>query len=261
MSRRARRAPEILGGAMAEGMLNIGRAAFDFVDDIERISDQRLLMDRFGRELYGYGYHAWIIANLPNPGGHTDSLAMLNGWPQGWTALYRRYKLIRSDPVAAHCFRLTAPFEWREAPYDPLANPKAKEVMNRASDFGMNQGLCVPIHTSDGYEAIVSMAGEPVVLSGQVRPALHLMALYAYGKAVDLCTPQRFPAVPALLTKREREVLQWTAVGKTSWEISQILGVAESTVIAHIKAAAAKFNTPNRVATVVVALRRREISL
>jgi hypothetical protein len=25
---------------MAEGMLNIGRAAFDFVDDIERMSDQ-----------------------------------------------------------------------------------------------------------------------------------------------------------------------------------------------------------------------------
>jgi len=56
-------------------------------------------------------------------------------------------------------------------------------------------------------------------------------------------------------------VLQWTAAGKTSWEISQILGVAESTVIAHIKAAAGKLNTPNRVATVVVALRRREISL
>ncbi len=100
-----------MGGATAEGMLNIGRAAFDFVDDIERISDQRLLMDRFGRKLYGYGYgygyHAWIIANPPNPGGHTDSLAMLKGWPQGWTALYRRYKLIRSDPVAAHCFRST----------------------------------------------------------------------------------------------------------------------------------------------------------
>jgi len=63
------------------------------------------------------------------------------------------------------------------------------------------------------------------------------------------------------LTKREREVLQWTAAGKTSWEISQILGVAESTIIAHIKAAAAKLNTPNRVATVVVALRRGEISL
>jgi LuxR family quorum sensing-dependent transcriptional regulator len=87
------------------------------------------------------------------------------------------------------------------------------------------------------------------------------MALYAYGKAVDLCMPKRFAAAPALLTKREREVLQWTAAGKTSWEISQILGVAESTVTAHIKAATAKYAAPNRVATVVVALRRGEISL
>lgn len=246
---------------MAEGMLDISRAAFDFVDDIERMSDPRLLMDRFDRELNGYGYHAWMIASLPNPGGRAGSLAMLNGWPQGWTDLYRRRNLIQSDPMVAHCFRSTAPFEWREAPYDPLANPKAKEVMDRAGDFRMREGFCVPVHTSDGSEAVVTMAGERVELAGQVRPALHVMALYAYGKAVDLCMPRRFPAAPGVLTKREREVLQWTAAGKTSWEISQILGVAESTITAHIKAAGAKLNTPNRVATVVVALRRGEISL
>ena len=151
---------------------------------------------------------------------------MLNGWPQGWTALYRRLKLIHNDPVVAHCLRSTAPFEWREAPYDPLANPKAKDVMDRARDFRMRDGFCVPIHTSDGYEAVVTMARDRVEFTGKVRPALHLMALYAYGKAVDLCMPQRFPAVP-LSDQREREVLQWTAAGKTSWKISQILGVAE----------------------------------
>ncbi len=64
-----------------------------------------------------------------------------------------------------------------------------------------------------------------------------------------------------LLTDREREVLRWASVGKSSWENSQILGIVQSTVTAHIKAAAAKLDTPNRVATVVVALRRGEISL
>ena len=49
--------------------------------------------------------------------------------------------------------------------------------MDRASDFRMREGFCVPIHTSGGHEAIVTMAGERVELSGQVRPALHLMAL------------------------------------------------------------------------------------
>ena len=246
---------------MAEGMLDISRAAFDFVDDIERISDQHTLMDRFGRELDGYGYHAWLIASLPNLGMRGGSLAMLNGWPQGWTELYRQRDFVQSDPMVAHCFRSTAPFDWREAPYDPLGNPKAKEVMDRAVDFRMNEGFCVPVHTSDGYEAVVTMAGERLESAAQVRPALHLMALYAYGKAVELCIPERLPAAPGLLTRREREVLQWTAAGKTSWEISQILGVAESTIIAHIKAAAAKLDTPNRVATVVAALRRGEISL
>ncbi len=102
----------------------------------------------------------------------------------------------------AHCFRSTAPFEWREAPYDPLANPKAKEVMDRASDFRMRDGFCVPVHTSDGDEAVITMAGERVEFAGRVKPALHLTALYAYGKAVDLCTPKRLPAAPGVLTRR-----------------------------------------------------------
>ena len=147
-------------------MLDISRAAFDFVNDIERLSDQRLLTDRFGRELDGYGYHAWMIASLPNPGGRTGSVAMLSGWQESWTELYRRHNLIRNDPMVAHCFRSTAPFEWREAPYDPLANPKAKEVMDRASDFRMREGFCVPVHTSDGYEAVITMAGERVEFAG-----------------------------------------------------------------------------------------------
>ncbi len=94
-------------------MLDISRAAFDFVNDIERLSDQRLLTDRFGRELHGYGYHAWMIASLPNAGGRTGSVALLGGWQESWTELYRRRNLIRNDPMVAHCFRSTAQFEWR----------------------------------------------------------------------------------------------------------------------------------------------------
>jgi len=244
---------------VTENMSGVSRAAFDFIDEIERMSDQRSLIARLDGELKRYGFHAWLITGLPNPGGRIDPLMMLNGWPRGWTDLYTRLNLVQNDPVVAHCFRSTAPFEWTDAPYDPVTNPRAKDVMDRATDFRMNRGFCVPIHTSDGFQAVVTMAGEQVELSGHIKRALHLMALYAYGKAVDLCAPKPFPAA-RLLTRREREVLQWAATGKSSWEISQILGVAESTVTAHIKAATAKFDTPDRVATVVAALRRGEIS-
>lgn len=241
-------------------LLTISRAAFDFVDAIERVTDPGTVIELFDGELKRYGFHAWLITGLPNHGERIDPLMMLNGWPKGWTETYTRLNLVQNDPVVAHCFRSTAPFVWRDAPYDPLTNPKAKEVMDRATDFRMNEGFCVPIHSSEGFQAVVTMAGEQVEAARQVRRALHLMALYAYGKAVELYLPKKFPE-PRLLTKREREVLQWTAAGKTAWEISQILGVAESTIIAHLKSAAAKYDTSNRVATVVAALRRCEISL
>ena len=241
-------------------LLTISRAAFDFVDAIERVTDPATVIELFDGELKRYGFHAWLITGLPNHGERIDPLMMLNGWPKDWTETYTRLNLVQNDPVVAHCFRSTAPFVWRDAPYDPLTNPKAKEVMDRATDFRMNEGFCVPIHSSEGFQAVVTMAGEQVEAARQVRRALHLMALYAYGKAVELCLPKKFPE-PRLLTKREREVLQWTAAGKTAWEISQILGVAESTIIAHLKSAAAKYDTPNRIATVVAALRRCEISL
>jgi LuxR family transcriptional regulator, quorum-sensing system regulator BjaR1 len=243
-----------------QNVAEISRAAFDFVDAIEHAINARAVVERFDRELKRYGFHAWLITGLPNPGERIDPLMMLNGWPRGWTETYTGLNLVHNDPVVAHCFRSTAPFDWHDAPYDPLSNPKAKEVMDRATDFLMKQGYCVPIHSSEGFQAVVTMAGERVEAARQVRCALHLMALYAYGKAADLCAPEKFPQ-PRILTGREREVLQWTAAGKTAWEISQILGVAESTVTAHLKSAATKYGAANRVATVVAALRRREISL
>lgn len=63
------------------------------------------------------------------------------------------------------------------------------------------------------------------------------------------------------LTPREREVLTWTANGKTAWEISIILNIAESTVISHLRNARTKLETVNVVQTIFEAVRRSEITL
>lgn len=63
------------------------------------------------------------------------------------------------------------------------------------------------------------------------------------------------------LTPREREVLSWTANGKTAWEISVILNISESTVISHLRNSRDKLETVNVVQTIVEAMRRSEIRL
>ena len=56
------------------------------------------------------------------------------------------------------------------------------------------------------------------------------------------------------LSPRELECLQWTAIGKTAWEISQIVGITESTVSFHIRNTISKLNASNRSHAVAVAM-------
>jgi LuxR family quorum sensing-dependent transcriptional regulator len=245
---------------MGDEVFDPGRAAFDFIDEIAGMTDQQSVITRLDQEFAKFGFTAWVITGLPTPGGgRIEEMMLLNGWNPAWSNHYFKHNLVKDDPVGAFCFKSIGPFEWREAPYDPVRWPEAKQLMNAAADVGMRHGFCVPIHTPAGFQAVVSVAGEHVDLSPYAKRALHLMALYAHDKAVAVVRPHE--SRRRLLTKREREILSWTAVGKTAWEISRILGISEATVVDHLRAAAIKLETPNKVATVVAALRRGEIAL
>ena len=64
-----------------------------------------------------------------------------------------------------------------------------------------------------------------------------------------------------VLTAQERNVLYWTAEGKTQWEISIILGIAETTVKTHLKNSRIKLEASNKTHTVVKAIRQSELPL
>ena len=59
--------------------------------------------------------------------------------------------------------------------------------------------------------------------------------------------------LPACLTNREQEVLQWTAKGKGCWEIGHIVGISERTVKFHLQNIYRKLNVVNRAQAVAIA--------
>ncbi|MEW6187199.1 MAG: helix-turn-helix transcriptional regulator [Thermodesulfobacteriota bacterium] len=63
------------------------------------------------------------------------------------------------------------------------------------------------------------------------------------------------------ITRREREVLQWLQQGKSSWEISAILGLSERTVNFHVYNLMEKVGAVNRPQMVTMALRQGLIDL
>lgn len=61
------------------------------------------------------------------------------------------------------------------------------------------------------------------------------------------------------MTKREIEVLRWLKEGKSSWEISMILNIAECTVNFHVASIMRKLNATKRTQAVAVAIQNKLI--
>jgi LuxR family transcriptional regulator, quorum-sensing system regulator BjaR1 len=105
-------------------------------------------------------------------------------------------------------------------------------------DFGIAGGFVTPIHGPGGYEAGVALAAARLDLPTSHKPELHLMMLYAFDRIPQLTAPiaKERPS----LTSREREVLAWSAQGKSAWEIGEILCVTKRTVDEHAHTAMRK---------------------
>jgi LuxR family transcriptional regulator, quorum-sensing system regulator BjaR1 len=185
---------------------------------------------------------------------------LLSGWPDEWYQRYTELGYVHLDPVARHCFSTTLPFDWSDAPYDAASDLPAKRVMTEARDFGMAQGLCVPIHMEGGMQGVVSLVGPTDHLDDKARLELHMLALYAHGQLRFLHAGKGLASRRAI-TAREAEVLRWAAMGKTASEIAAVTGLSERTVNQHCENAQRRLGTNNRVHTVVEAIRHKLIPL
>ncbi len=58
-----------------------------------------------------------------------------------------------------------------------------------------------------------------------------------------------------VLSAREKELLNWLKLGKSSWDISVILGISESRTNYHVYNIMRKLNAVNRPQAVAVAVR------
>ena len=156
------------------------RRALDFVDAVDRMSAPDVVR-MFETQIAACGFHAYIMAGLPVPETSLAELTLANGWPAEWFAIYTRENFSTVDPVPRHSSSTVQPFEWSEAPYDKEREPRAEIVMTWATEFGLRQGYCIPLHYDDGG-AVISMAGERPDLDPTSKSALQLIGVYSHNR-------------------------------------------------------------------------------
>jgi len=194
------------------------------------------------------GFDHFVFA-LRVPTRFSDArLIILDGYPPEWVAHYFARSHYASDPVMAYCTRHVVPIEWRDLPLVP--GSPAAVVMQEAAGFGLRAGVTMPVHTPNGELGILSMAldrdpAEAHAMIQRAMPRIQVFGGYLH-EAVRRVARLGDEDPPVSLSPRERECLRWAADGKTSGEIAQLMGMAESTVNFHLKNAMQKLDVSNR---------------
>lgn len=206
-----------------------------------------------------FGVEYFVITGLPLPGRKLAPLIMAKHWPKGWLERYTQQEYEHVDPCAHRCFNSFEPFCWDSVPLKRGYEQRSKLVMDEASEYGMLDGMTVPIHTEDGFTAAVSFSGDRLELPDQSIELLQMSAYVAHGHIRSLMG-EKFANI-RVLSEREREVLTWSASGKSNEVIATILGISRRTVEEHLKQSTRKLDSVNVKQAIANAIFYNEIDI
>jgi len=206
-----------------------------------------------GFESYYYGVQPPLSATAARadaPAEFSDltSPLIVTDWLPQWGRRYGEAGYAAIDPVLNTCSRSIIPLVWHRQPAPP--DRATALFMDDARQHGLGTGMTCSIIGSRGELAFLSLTTandrqrERRTVERHVSQGCMLMSYVHEGLRRLNAPPAPFPAIR--LTAREREVLTWVSIGKTSWEIARILAVAERTVIFHVDNAMKKLDTRTR---------------
>ena len=218
----------------------------------------------------GYKFYTYISGRVvggrrvTNPDPNKRPLHLTN-IPGDWKAEYFKKGYCDHDPILLFALGNLWPERWSNIIRRFDLTAKQQIVMNVSKDAGLGDGVIIPVHGPGGEFGVLSLshsetdeqAKQNVELDETV---LHMFTLQFHTRIRELYEPA-FAEPPANLTSREIDVLFWTAEGKSTWEISQILAISESTVNFHISSAKRKlgvYSKPHAVAK-MFSFRDREL--
>lgn len=207
-----------------------------------------------------FGVGTVLAGVMPGPGARAgqhelESRVLLWDWPKEWFDHYAALNYIETDPVIRYLRSRRQAVQWRTAMATMGGNGDGSRVFNEAREFGLNDGYAVPMLTIEGDIVMISLGGEEVDFDAAATDTVSLLATFAAGRALEVSGGGSAYLERPVVTSREKECLRWAAVGKSEWEISQILGISEHTAEKHLLNAKRKLKASNRVHAVAEAIR------
>lgn len=200
--------------------------------EAELLSSAQRIAETLGYSMFCYGLA------IQEPGRREPGFYALHNNPQAWVDRYQELGYLHKDGCAQHCLQNTTPLAWGHDYFGQ--NADFLRIHHESIEFGINGGLCLPIHTpwlngagmlmlstsddADKFRAhAASTVGTGFMLASYLAEATRKFVLP--GSSAFRLSEE--------LTPREMECLLWAAIGLSAKRIADKMGIAESTVATH----------------------------
>lgn len=172
-------------------------------------------------------------------------------YPKAWLDRYFERDYLLVDPLVRRALQGNAPVVWGDDDID-----EQPEFWEEARSFGIRHGWGVSSRGHAGTVGLLSVARshDPLTVSELERQEMQLLWLANSVQGLVAMLPGMAAPAPEPLSVREREVLRWSAGGKTADEIGVILSITPRTVTFHVNRCIAKLEAANKTEAVAKAL-------
>ena len=204
-------------------------------EEVHRTLQQQTLLMEF--EYYALCVRHPVPFTRPRISLHTT-------YPASWMAHYQAENYFAIDPVLKADNFIQGHLPWSDQLFSD-----APMLWEAARDHGLRKGftqcLMLPNHALGFLSVSSNRVGVPTPFNVDID--LRLQTLLQLSMMTLLRLEDEMVMPPEMrFSKRELEILKWTAEGKTSAEIAIILSISENTVNFHQKNMQKKFNAPNK---------------
>lgn len=226
-----------------------------YVQEVAGLKTQFDIFRFMKRVTEAYRGRAFMVLNLPPiTSFDLQGNTIITSWPAELLSIYDQEGLMVNSPVLRRLRTSTLPFfhDTSRANW-PRDDGKTNLVATLFERFKMMRCGYFPTHEPSGARGAVSFAGDREPFTAVEMRELSYISIHVFDRLAEIRNLDT--RMTDTLTDREIDCLNWTAAGKTSAEIAEILDLSEHTVNHYLNRATKKLDTVNRTQAVAKALR------
>lgn len=226
-------------------------------DCLDRLRRSATSVDNVVKELavivgdLGFEYCSYVLeAPLPL---FKSPVSWASTYPKRWLDHYFSHGYLHIDTLLQRIFTDQVPVAWSDSIFqsEPAFWEEARAHQIRHGWAIATYGK----HATKGALSLARSTGKVTARELEEKEGKLIWLSHVAHGIISEAKLHEFGAVTRPdLTPREREVLRWTAVGKTANEISVIIGITERAIVFHIANCLDKLNASNKAQAVSIAL-------